>query len=71
MPVVHCGSVRQAATVVHMVELRPSASPNDARDLQGFRLAPAVAAAAALLCCSPAGAEEGFAPLPAISEQSC
>ncbi len=50
---VHCGSVRQAATVLHMTELCPSSSP-DAHALEGCRLAPAVASAAALLCSAPA-----------------
>ncbi|CAL8463448.1 g2982 [Coccomyxa elongata] len=57
-PVVHCGSVRQAARVLHMTELCPSSSP-DAHALEGCRLAPAVASAAALLCSAPAG---GTAP---------
>lgn len=54
-PVVYCGSVRQAATVLRMTELCPSSSP-DAHALEGCRLAPAVASAAALLCSAPAGA---------------
>lgn len=54
-PVVHCGSVRQAARVLQMTELCPSSSP-DARELEGCHLAPAVASAAALLCSPSAGA---------------
>jgi hypothetical protein len=57
MPVVHCGSVRQAALVVYISELCSSGARGmaDGLQLRGGSLAPAVAAAAALLCSVPQG----------------
>lgn len=53
-PVVHCGSARQAAHVVHMTEMR-SMGGSTIGHVHGASLAPAVAAAAALLCPSALG----------------
>ena len=52
---VHCGSVRQAAHVLHMTEMR-SPGGTAIEHVHGVSLAPAVAAAAALLCPSATGA---------------
>ena len=54
---VHCGSVRQAAQVLQMTEMRP---PGGAAigHVRGVSLAPAVAAAAALLCPPASGAAQ-------------
>ena len=52
--VVHCGSVRQAAHVLHMTEMR-SPGGTAIEHVHGVSLAPAVAAAAALLCPSASG----------------
>lgn len=52
---VHCGSVRQAAQVLHMTEMR-SAGGVAISHVHGVSLAPAVAAAAALLCPMASGA---------------
>ena len=54
-PVVHCGSVRQAAHVIQMMEMR-SANGSAITHEHGVSLAPAVAAAAALLCTTASGA---------------
>ncbi len=78
MPVVHCGSVRQAATVLRITELRGGSARgsgiSDGMELGLCSLAPAVAAAAALLCSDPEGAERehpvsvlGIARLRALS----
>ena len=58
---VHCGSVRQAAHVIQMAEMR-SAGGAAIKHEHGVSLAPAVAAAAALLCTSAAGAARTHPP---------
>lgn len=60
-PVIHCGSVRQAAQVVVMEELKPaeSSSTNGRHMVDGCDLTSAVAAAAAMQDCTSAGMSTG------------
>ena len=60
-PVIHCGSVRQAAQVVVMEELRPaeSTSMGSRHMVDGCDLTSAVAAAAAMQDCTNAGMTTG------------
>ena len=64
-PVVHCGSVRQAAHVLHMTEMR-SREGTAIGPVHGVSLAPAVAAAAALLCPSASGAARSAPSQPSV-----
>ena len=60
-PVIHCGSVRQAAQVVVMEELKPaeSTSMGSRHMVDGCDLTSAVAAAAAMQDCTNAGMTTG------------
>ena len=57
-PVIHCGSVRQAAQVMVMEELR-SVSEGSRHIVEGCNLISAIAAAAAMQNCTCAGAASG------------
>lgn len=60
-PVIHCGSVRQAAQVMVMEELKPaeSTSTGSRHMVDGCDLTSAVAAAAAMQDCTNAGMTTG------------
>ena len=74
-PVIHCGSVRQAAQVVIMEELKPDQSHGGGSKhmVNGCNLTSAVAAAAAMQDCMTTGTAAGQATLGSTvsSDGSC